>query len=319
VLNDVRSLYSDTAAAATAGGGEAGFADAPLLEISIADAVAESKSGERDASADGALKLLKQREVPNFDPSLDTSRRIVARAPHDDLERSSGGSSPGVTVDVPISLVFRKDAWGKGETPDAPMPMLLDGYGSYAYCNDPYFDADILPLLDRGAIWAVAHVRGGGEMGRATWYEDGGKFGRKSNTFSDFVACARALIEAKITSSDRLAIEGRSAGGLLVGAVLNRDDAHERDAVSGIPTRSIFQCAVAGVPFVDVMATMSDASIPLTCGEWEEWGNPHESKAFADMVDYSPIDNVAPLPYPALLATAGLPIDPPQALRCGRL
>ena len=206
---------------------------------------------------------------------------------------------------VPISLLFRKDAWGSGAKPAAPMPMLLDGYGSYAYCNDPYFDADILPLLDRGAIWAVAHVRGGGEMGRATWYEDGGKFERKSNTFSDFVACARALVAAEITTSDALAIEGRSAGGLLVGAVLNRADAYEYDA-RGVATKSLFAAAVAGVPFVDVMATMSDASIPLTCGEWEEWGNPHEEKAFKDMLDYSPVDNVVPRPYPALLATAGL-------------
>lgn len=141
-------------------------------------------------------------------------------------------------------------------------------------------------------IYAIAHVRGGGEMGRF-WFEEQGKYLNKRNTFTDFIACAEFLVEHKYTVPSTLAIEGRSAGGLLMGAVLNmRPD--------------LFNVAVAGVPFVDVMNTMSDPSIPLTTGEWEEWGNPNEHKYFDYMLSYSPYDNVREQAYPNILITAGL-------------
>lgn len=186
---------------------------------------------------------------------------------------------------VPISLVRHVD------TPlDGTAPCLLYGYGAYEMSMDPYFSVARLSLLDRGAVFAIAHVRGGGEMGRA-WYEDG-KFAAKPNTFRDFVACADHLVEAQVTRRDRLAVRGGSAGGLLIGAALNlRPD--------------LAACAVAEVPFVDVVATMSDPSIPLTVIEYDEWGDP--DGGFGEvMLSYSPVDNVRPETYPALLVTAGL-------------
>eukprot|EP00331_Platyophrya_macrostoma_P002368 CAMPEP_0176413924 /NCGR_PEP_ID=MMETSP0127-20121128/4966_1 /TAXON_ID=938130 /ORGANISM="Platyophrya macrostoma, Strain WH" /LENGTH=235 /DNA_ID=CAMNT_0017793753 /DNA_START=116 /DNA_END=823 /DNA_ORIENTATION=- len=169
---------------------------------------------------------------------------------------------------------------------------MLYGYGSYGICIDPEFSISYLPYLDRGMVYAIGHVRGGGEMGRQ-WYEQGAKYLTKRNTFQDFVSCAEELISAKITDPASLACEGRSAGGLLIGAVLNmRPD--------------LFKCAIAGVPFVDVLTTMCDPSIPLTTGEWEEWGNPNEYKYFEYMKSYSPIDNVAAQDYPHLFIHAGL-------------
>jgi oligopeptidase B len=188
---------------------------------------------------------------------------------------------------IPMSVVFRKDL-----DVSKPQPCMLYGYGSYGICLDPEFSISYLPYLDRGMVYAVAHVRGGGEMGRR-WYEVGAKYLTKRNTFQDFVSCAEALIEAKVTTPQQLACEGRSAGGLLIGAVLNmRPD--------------LFSCAIAGVPFVDVMTTMCDPSIPLTTGEWEEWGNPNEYKYFEYMKSYSPIDNVARQAYPHIFIHAGL-------------
>jgi oligopeptidase B len=187
---------------------------------------------------------------------------------------------------VPISLVRR------GDTPtDGTAPCLLYGYGAYEMSLDPGFSAARLSLLDRGAVFAIAHVRGGGEMGRR-WYEDG-KFAAKPNTFSDFVACADHLVEAGVTSRDRLAIRGGSAGGLLIGAALNL-----RPDVAAV--------AVAEVPFVDVVSTMSDPTIPLTVIEYDEWGDPTEAEFAEVMASYSPYDNVRPEPYPAMLVTAGL-------------
>jgi oligopeptidase B len=186
---------------------------------------------------------------------------------------------------VPISLVRRRDLG------DGPAPCLLYGYGSYEISIDPGFSPIRLSLLDRGVVFAIAHVRGGGEMGRR-WYEEG-KFLAKPNTFSDFVACADHLVEQGITARDRLAIRGGSAGGLLVGASLNlRPD--------------LCAAAVAEVPFVDVVNTMSDASIPLTVIEYDEWGDPNDPTYLEVMRSYSPYDNVREVTYPALYVTAGL-------------
>jgi oligopeptidase B len=187
---------------------------------------------------------------------------------------------------VPISLVRHVD------TPlDGSAPCLLYGYGAYEISLDPSFSPARLSLLDRGAVFAVAHVRGGGEMGRR-WYEDG-KFAAKPNSFSDFVACADHLVAEGVTSRDRLVIRGGSAGGLLIGGVLNL-----RPDVAAV--------AVAEVPFVDVVTTMSDPSIPLTVIEYDEWGDPTQPEFAEVMASYSPYDNVRPEPYPALLVTAGL-------------
>lgn len=187
---------------------------------------------------------------------------------------------------VPMSVVYRRGALDAG-----PAPLVLYGYGSYGISIDPSFDATRLPLLDRGIVFAIAHVRGGAELGRG-WYENG-KFLRKRNTFSDFVACAEELIRRRMTTPDRLAARGRSAGGLLMGAVANlRPD--------------LFQVVSAGVPFVDVVTTMLDASIPLTTLEWEEWGDPTDPEYYAYMKSYSPYDNVAATEYPHLIVLTGL-------------
>jgi oligopeptidase B len=189
-------------------------------------------------------------------------------------------------VQVPISLVRKRDVKRNGGN-----PTLLYGYGAYEASNDPMFDPVRLSMLDRGFVFAIAHVRGGGEMGRG-WYEDG-KFLNKTNTFTDFIACATHLIDQGYTSPDKLAIRGRSAGGLLIGAVLNaRPD--------------LFSCAVAQVPFVDVVTTMLDETVPLTVTEYEEWGNPNDIEYYQYMKGYSPYDNVREADYPAILVTAGL-------------
>lgn len=188
---------------------------------------------------------------------------------------------------IPISLVYRKDV-----DRTKPQPCMLYGYGSYGISMDPEFSIRYLPYTERGMIYCIAHVRGGSELGRQ-WYEVGAKYLTKRNTFSDFIAVAEHLVESKLTTPRQLACEGRSAGGLLMGAVLNmRPD--------------LFQVAIAGVPFVDVMTTMCDPSIPLTTGEWEEWGNPNEYKYYDYMLSYSPIDNVRAQQYPNIMIQAGL-------------
>jgi oligopeptidase B len=218
-------------------------------------------------------ELKKQQEVPGgYDAAEYQSERIYVTVPDG--------------VQVPISLVHRK-----GLIRDGRAPMLLYGYGSYGISVEPSFSSDRLSLLDRGVIYAIAHVRGGGDLGKL-WHEDG-RLLKKRNTFTDFIACAEALVEARYTSSDRLAIEGRSAGGLLVGAVVNmRPD--------------LFSIALAGVPFVDVLNTILDATLPLTVGEYEEWGDPNEKPFYDYMRSYSPYENVHPAAYPAMLITAGL-------------
>lgn len=190
-------------------------------------------------------------------------------------------------VQIPLSIVYRKDLVKL----DGSDSLLLYGYGSYEACIDPSFKTSRLSLLDRGFIYAIAHIRGGGEMGRQ-WYENG-KFLKKKNTFTDFIASAEYLIREKYCSKEKLCIEGRSAGGLLIGAVLNmRPD--------------LFKAAVAGVPFVDVVTTMLDPTIPLTTSEWEEWGDPRKEEFYFYMKSYSPVDNVNAQNYPHVLVTAGL-------------
>ncbi|GAB5362290.1 hypothetical protein AAMO2058_000784500, partial [Amorphochlora amoebiformis] len=226
--------------------------------------------------SDRKLTLLKQQPVPKYDPSLYSSERLEVLA------------RDGKTK-IPVSLVYRTDMKS-----DKPGPVHLYGYGSYEISIEPQFAATRLPLLDRGVTYAIAHVRGGGEMGRS-WYESA-KYSHKSRTFTDFIDCAKNLIDRKTTTPDLMSIEGRSAGGLLVGAVLNM-------------APSLFKAGVAGVPFVDVMGTMSDPSIPLTTGEWEEWGNPNTLMAFNDIIKYSPYDNIAKQNYPSLFISGGL-FDP---------
>ena len=190
-------------------------------------------------------------------------------------------------TEVPISLVARADA-----ARDGTAPCLLYGYGSYEITIDPTFSALRVNLLERGFTFAIAHVRGGGELGRE-WYEQG-RLDRKSNTFSDFIACAEHLVATGWAAADRLVIRGGSAGGLLMGAVTNQRP-------------DLWRAVVAEVPFVDVVTTMSDTSLPLTVTEWEEWGNPvDDPDAYRVMVSYSPYDNVSATAYPAMYVTGGL-------------
>ena len=187
---------------------------------------------------------------------------------------------------VPVSLVYRK-----GFAPDGASPLLLYGYGSYGYSMDAGFNSSRLSLLDRGFVYAIAHVRGGQEMGRQ-WYDDG-KLLKKKNTFTDFIDCGRYLVAEKYTSKDRLFAAGGSAGGLLIGAVVNM-------------APDLWRGVEAGVPFVDVITTMMDDSIPLTTSEYDEWGNPHEKEYYDYMLSYSPYDQVTAQAYPAMLVTTGL-------------
>jgi oligopeptidase B len=189
-------------------------------------------------------------------------------------------------VQIPISIVYKKGALDNG-----PAPMFLTGYGSYGISYEPSFSSSRIALLERGIVFGIAHIRGGGDLGR-TWYEDG-KFNRKMNTFTDFIAASEHLIKEGLTSSSKLAIEGGSAGGLLMGAVINmRPD--------------LYAAVIAAVPFVDVLTTILDPSLPLTVIEWEEWGNPAEKPYYDYIKSYSPYDNVEAKAYPDLLVTAGL-------------
>ena len=217
--------------------------------------------------------LRKENEVPGgFDKSNYQVERIFATA-----------------VDgtrIPISVVYRR-----GLKRDGSAPLLLYGYGSYGYSTAPTFSSNRLSLLDRGVVYAIAHIRGGGELGEEWRLE--GRMMQKMNTFTDFIACAEYLIAQKYTSKDRLVIQGGSAGGLLVGAVTNmRPD--------------LFKAVVAQVPFVDVLNTMLDASLPLTTSEYIEWGNPNEKPAFDYIKTYSPYDNIARREYPAMLVRVSL-------------
>ncbi len=218
-------------------------------------------------------KLLKQEEVlGGFSPENYHAERLYATA-RDGIK-------------VPISLVYQK-----GLVRDGNNPCLLYGYGSYGATMDADFDSEVISLLDRGFVYAIAHIRGGQEMGR-WWYEDG-KLLKKKNTFTDFIDCGDFLVAEKFTNPGRLFAQGGSAGGLLMGAVVNmRPD--------------LFKGVLAGVPFVDVVTTMLDHSIPLTTGEFDEWGNPEIKEYYDYMLSYSPYDQVEAKAYPALFVTTGL-------------
>ena len=187
---------------------------------------------------------------------------------------------------VPMSIVYKKDMKKDGST-----PALLYGYGSYGATIEPYFSSSVLSLLDRGFVFAIAHIRGSQMMGRE-WYEDG-KLLKKKNTFHDFIDCGKYLIKEGYAAKDQLYGEGGSAGGLLIGAVINMEP-------------SLFNGVIAAVPFVDVMTTMLDETIPLTTAEYDEWGNPNEKEYYDYMLSYSPYDNVQAHAYPNMLVTTGL-------------
>jgi oligopeptidase B len=218
--------------------------------------------------------VIKQQEVLG---DLDLGGYVTAR----DWATADDGTR------IPLSILHRKDF-----VKDGSAPGLLYGYGSYEISIDPNFSIARLNLVDRGLVWAIAHIRGGGEMGRG-WYENG-KMLKKRNTFTDFVACARHMIDSGWVAPGKLAIRGGSAGGLLMGAVTNL-------------APELFNTVVAEVPFVDVVTTMSDETIPLTVTEWEEWGNPRDNADdYQYMKSYSPVDNVEEKNYPAIYVEAGL-------------
>jgi len=256
------------------GGGGQGDFDSPVLRLSYTSLTTPASIIDYHmGTCKRAIKKV-QPVLGGFKSSDYKTERLWATAP--DGEK------------VPISLVYRK---GLAKL-DGTDPLLLNGYGSYEISNDPYFSSNRLCLLDRGWVFAMAHIRGGGEMGRY-WYEDG-KYLKKKNTFTDFIAAAEHLVSKKYTNPKRLAIEGRSAGGLLMGGVLNlRPD--------------LFAAAIMGVPFVDVLTTILDETIPLTIIEWEEWGNPKNKEYYDYIKSYSPVDNIrSDVPYPHILATGGL-------------
>lgn len=217
-------------------------------------------------------KLQKEKEVPGYNSANYVSERIFIKV-------RDG-------VEVPVSIVYKK-----GFKRDGSALLLVYGYGSYGMSSDPYFSSAKVSLLDRGFVYAIIHVRGGMEMGKG-WYEDG-KFFKKKNTFTDFIDATEALVNLNYADPKKVYANGGSAGGLLMGAILNM----RPDLYDGV---------VADVPFVDVVTTMLDSSIPLTTGEYEEWGNPNNKKYYDYMKSYSPYDNVRPLKYPNILVTTGI-------------
>jgi oligopeptidase B len=246
--------------------------DTTLLRFTYTSLVTPSSVVDYDL-ARRTWTVRKQTEVlGGYDPTLYRSERLFATA--------ADGTA------VPISLVYRIPL-----QPDGQRPLLLNGYGAYGLSYDPMFSSNTLSLLDRGFVVAIAHVRGGEEMGRA-WYE-GGRLLNKRSTFTDFIATAEHLIGTGYTSPDRLVISGGSAGGLLMGAVTNMRP-------------ELFRAVLAEVPFVDVVNTMLDASLPLTVIEYDEWGNPNDRAAYEYISSYSPYDNVERRNYPHMLVTAGL-------------
>jgi oligopeptidase B len=241
--------------------------DTPVLRYNYQSLVTPNSVFDYNMDT-GASTLVKQTEVPGgFERANYVSERVFATA-------TDG-------VKIPISLVYRK-----GVKRDGSAPMLLYGYGSYGVSIPPGFAATRLPLLDRGMICAIAHIRGGGELGEP--WRDAGRMMNKINTFTDFIASAEYLEKEKYTARDRLVIQGASAGGMLMGAVANmRPD--------------LFKAVIAQVPFVDILTTMLDASLPLTTSEYIEWGNPNDKAAYDYMARYSPYDNVKAQRYPAML------------------
>jgi len=221
----------------------------------------------------GKDELRKRREVPGgYDPDLYRSERLFATAPD--------GRK------VPVSLVYKKGIKRNGKN-----PVLMTGYGAYGSSFDPYFSVVRLSILDRGFVFAIAHIRGGSDLGRP-WYEDGRQL-KKKNSFTDFIACGEHLVRNRYTAPEHLYAEGGSAGGLLMGAVLNMRP-------------ELFNGALVDVAFVDVITTMLDPDIPLTTGEYDEWGDPNKKKFYDYMRSYSPYDNIEAKAYPNILATTGL-------------
>ena len=258
--------------------------DTTVLRYEYTSMVTPRSVFDLDLATGGSVLRKRQPVLGDFDPSRYRTERRWAEADDGTL--------------VPISLVYRPDLVRPGRE-GGGAPCLLYGYGSYEASMDPTFSSLRLSLLDRGMVFAIAHVRGGGELGRH-WYEEG-KYLAKPNTFTDFVACARTLVDGGWTSPDRLVARGGSAGGLLMGAVANL-------------APGLFRAIVAEVPFVDCLTTILDETLPLTVLEWEEWGNPVEDpEVYAVMKSYSPYDNVrsvdadgTPVRYPDILATGGL-------------
>ncbi len=241
--------------------------DTTLLRFSYQSLVTPSSTYDYDMATRERTLLKQQPVLGGYDPAQYQSERLMAPAPD---------GTP-----VPVSIVYRR-----GLARDGGNPAYLYAYGSYGYPLPVTFSSNRLSLLDRGFVVALAHVRGGGEMGKP-WHDDG-RMKKKMNTFTDFIAAAEHLIAERFTSPGRLVIEGGSAGGLLMGAVVNmRPD--------------LFKAVVSKVPFVDVINTMSDASLPLTAGEWEEWGNPAVPEDYATIRRYDPYTNLAAQPYPAML------------------
>ena len=246
--------------------------DTTVVRVVATSLVTPTTDYDHDLTT-GASRVVKRQPVEGYDPAGYETRRLWAAAP--DGTR------------VPISLVQRR-----GRPADGTAPLVLYGYGAYEISIDPSFSISRLSLLERGVSYAIAHVRGGGELGRR-WYDDG-KLDHKRNTFTDFVACARELVGAGYAAPDRVVARGGSAGGLLMGAALNL--AAEQ-----------WRAVVAEVAFVDVLTTILDPSLPLTITEWDEWGNPTvDEHIYEYLRGYSPYDNVASLPYPTVLATAGV-------------
>ncbi len=246
--------------------------DTPLLRYSYSSLTTPPSVYDYDMTTRRRILLKREEVLGGFDPANYQAERLHATAPDG--------------VRVPISLVYRK-----GFRKDGTHPLLLYGYGSYGSSTEASFNPYRISLLDRGFVYAIAHVRGGQELGRS-WYEDG-KLLKKKNTFTDFMACAEYLVRGKYADPKRLFAQGGSAGGLLMGAVINLRP-------------KLFRGVIAAVPFVDVVTTMLDDSIPLTTNEYDEWGNPNEKKYYDYMLSYSPYDQVEAKAYPNLLVTTAL-------------
>lgn len=246
--------------------------DTPIIRYNYASMITPVSTYEYDFKTRKS-ELVKQQEIPSgYDKSKYETTRVWATA-------RDG-------VKVPVSIVMKK-----GTKLDGSAPMLLYAYGSYGYSMTPNFSTARLSLVDRGMIYAIAHIRGGSELGEK-WRQEGRMF-KKLNTFYDFVDSAKWLIDNKYTSPDKLVIQGGSAGGLLMGAVVNMNP-------------ELFKAAIVQVPFVDVMNTMLDETLPLTTGEWIEWGNPNEKEAYDYMIQYSPYDNIKAQKYPSMLIFTSL-------------
>lgn len=246
-------------------------ADTDILRYSYSSMTTPSSVIDYNMKTKEKKVMKEQAVLGGFDKSNYESKRLLAKAQDGTM--------------IPLSIVYRK-----GFKQDGTAPLLIYGYGSYGYSANPGFSSTALSLLDRGFIYALAHTRGGSDMGRY-WYEDGKLF-KKKNTFTDFNDCAQFLVNEKYTSPDRLYAMGGSAGGLLMGAILNmRPD--------------LYKGVIAAVPFVDVVTTMLDETIPLTTSEWDEWGDPRKKEYYDYMLSYSPYDQVKVMDYPNILVTTG--------------